>query len=178
MESHIGVGLGKYIEKELDAAREYIWISTPAVSLSLGKKVFEMLDRGIKIRILTSNSGAQDSDLTNYLAREMMKPKQDDKDWVPPQLDYKIASTKEIALIHAKLYVVDGKCAIIGSANLTENSFWNYAEYIWILREQDHIKQVMEDYEKLWSSCHDSQIDAPGTKKDVKDMIKKIRRKL
>lgn len=179
METHIGVGVGKYIEKELDSAKEYVWVSTPAVSLSLGKKLFEMLNRGIKIRILTSSSGANDSDLTNQLARELMTPTEgSDERWTPPPLEYKIASSKEIALIHAKLYVIDGKCAIIGSANLTENSFWNYAEYIWVLRETEHIAKVREDYEKLWISCHDSKIDVPGTKKDLKDMIKKIRRKL
>ncbi len=39
METHIGVGVGEYIEKEFSTAKESIWISTPTLTLSLTKKI-------------------------------------------------------------------------------------------------------------------------------------------
>ena len=59
-------------------------------------------------------------------------------------------STKDIPMIHAKIFVIDGKCAIMGSANLTENSFQNFAEYILISDDEDMVKRIENDYDKLW----------------------------
>ena len=80
--------------------------------------------------------------------------------------------------IHVKLYVIDGKTAIIGSPNLGEIHFWKYAEYIWVLREPELVKTTMTDYETLWSSYSDSKMELSNTKRKSKNIIRGIRRKI
>jgi len=181
MERHIGRGVGEFIERELFSAKNYVLISSPDISPDLGNKLFEMVKGGVKARVLTSNTRGANSDKTNRAARELVKANMnviDSNTWNPPPLEYKIVSTEEVAMIHAKIYVIDGKCAIIGSANLTENSFWNFAEYIHITRDIDEIKEIESDFDKIWNLYHDIKLEEPGTKKDMKDMIRKIRRKI
>lgn len=180
METHIGRGIGKYIEQELFSAKQYVLISTPAVSKIFAEKLIDMARNGIEVKVITSNTHAADSYDANLLIRKFMRDMKDDaeKKGKDIQLDYKIVSTKEVPLIHAKIYVMDGQCAITGSANLTENSFSNFAEYIQITKEQLEIKKIEEDYGKLWNMYHDSELEEPSTKKDLKDIIRKVRRKL
>ena len=94
------------------------------------------------------------------------------------QISQKIVSQKEIPMIHVKLYIVDDECAILGSVNLGENHFWKYAEYVWIIREPDLVNIAINDYEKLWAICNDSEIEMSATKRSLKDKIRKIKRKL
>ena len=91
--------------------------------------------------------------------------------------DYRVISTYDVPLIHAKIFVIDGKCAIMGSANFTENSFHNYAEYILITKEIDMVNRIERDFESFWSSCNSfkNQITTVNVRKILKNLKKKIR---
>ena len=171
METLIGKGIGKYLEDEIFSAKNELKISTPAVALDFCKRIISMAENGVKIKIITSDTRAADSGPANQLAQSFIKESKKD-------LDYKIVSPKECALIHAKIFVIDGTCAIVGSANFSENSFRNFAEYMLIFREPEKIKQINEDFEKLWNSFNYSEVEMPGVKKDFRDKIKSIRRKI
>ena len=54
METHIGVGIGKYIEKEFENAKESLWIACPTLTISITKKILSIAKKGIKVRIITS----------------------------------------------------------------------------------------------------------------------------
>ena len=142
-----------------------------AVALDFCRKIINMAENGVKIKVITSNSGAADSEPANELAQSFIKEGK-------KNLDYKIVSMKECALIHAKIFVIDGTCAIVGSANFSENSFRNFAEYMLIFRKSENIKQINNDFEKLWNSFNYSEIETPGIKKDFRNKIKNIRRKI
>jgi phosphatidylserine/phosphatidylglycerophosphate/cardiolipin synthase-like enzyme len=171
METFIGKGIGKYFEDEIFSAKNELKISTPAIALDFCKKIINMAENGVKIKIITSNTGAADSEPANQLAQSFIKESK-------KNLDYKIVSMKECALIHAKIFVIDETCAIVGSANFSENSFRNFAEYMLIFREPENIKQINNDFEKLWNSFNYSKIEMPGIKKDIRNKIKSIRRKI
>ena len=171
METFIGEGIGKYFEDEIFSAKNELKISTPAVALDFCRKIINMAENGVKIKVITSNSGAADSEPANELAQSFIKEGK-------KNLDYKIVSMKECALIHAKIFVIDGTCAIVGSANFSENSFRNFAEYMLIFRKSENIKQINNDFEKLWNSFNYSEIETPGIKKDFRNKIKDIRRKI
>ena len=171
METHIGVGIGKFLEFELEKAQNYIWISSPVISQKIGERIFNLTKKGIKTRIITSDKISSDSDLTNQTAIRLMSKFKNQKNF---QLDYKVVSRKEIPIIHSKIYIIDGKCAIFGSLNLTENHFEKYAEYIWIVRESELIEKIKTDYEKLWNSCKYSEIEMPSVKKEFKDKIREF----
>ena len=135
MQTHIGQGVGKYIEEELFKAKKYVKICSPNISYSLLKKLFILLDNEMTIQVITSDviTGDKNSDQANFLAKEIIQKNDKNKH----NLQYKVISTQDIPLIHAKIFVIDGKCAIMGSANLTENSFHNFIEYILITHETD-----------------------------------------
>jgi len=173
MQTHIGRGVGKYIEEELFKANEYVKICSPNISYSLCKRLFDLLDNDVKIHVITSDviTGDKNSNQANSLAKETIQKIQ-----TKSNLQYKVISTNDIPLIHAKLYVIDGKCAIIGSANLTENSFQNFVEYVLITHEIDLIKKIESDFENFWieSDSYPNQI----TTKSVKGFFKNLKKKM
>ena len=128
-----------------------------------------MAENGVEIKVITSDKTGTEGDKTNLLAQNYIKPT------IP--LDYKVVSTKEVAVIHAKIYIIDGKCAITGSANLTENSFWNFAEYVSITRDSAEIKQIEDDYNKLWNNYSYYQVEQ-SVNRSVRFFARNLRRKL
>ena len=169
MDRYIGQGMGKYIEKEIFSATKSLLFSSPSISISFGKRLFKMAENGVEIKVITSDKTGTEGDKTNLLAQNYIKPT------IP--LDYKVVSTKEVAVIHAKIYIIDGKCAITGSANLTENSFWNFAEYVSITRDSAEIKQIEDDYNKLWNNYSYYQVEQ-SVNRSVRFFARNLRRKL
>lgn len=176
METHIGVGVGKYIEKEFDNAKKSLYIATPTLTQNFAQKLISMVESGIQIKIITSSRINPETELSNVMLRKYIRNRQGSSEMA--QISQKIVSQKEIPMIHVKLYIVDDECAILGSVNLGENHFWKYAEYVWIIREPDLVNIAINDYEKLWAICNDSEIEMSATKRSLKDKIRKIKRKL
>ena len=179
METHIGRGVGTYIEKEIFQAKDYIKICSPNISYSMCEKLFALLDRGVKIQVITSDviTGDQNSKQANQLAKEKIQQiKKNGKNSTELSFDYRVISTYDIPLIHAKIFVIDGKCAIMGSANFTENCFHNFAEYILITKEIDMVNRIERDFESFWSSCNSfkNQITTVNVRKILKNLKKKI----
>tara|TARA_Y100000780_G_C13500589_1_gene345932 strand:+ start:32 stop:571 length:540 start_codon:yes stop_codon:yes gene_type:complete len=179
MQTHIGRGVGKYIEKELFHAKDYVKICSPNISFSLCEKLFTLLDHGVKIQVITSDitTGDKNSKQANQLAKEKIKQlKKISSGSTKLPLQYKVVSTDDIPLIHAKIFVIDGKCAIMGSANLTENSFQNFVEYILVTKEIDMVNRIEHDFESFWldSSSFKNQI----TSINVKEILNNFKKKL
>ena len=63
------------------------------------------------------------------------------------------------------------------SANLTENSFWNFAEYVSITRDSAEIKQIEDDYNKLWNNYSYYQVEQ-SVNRSVRFFARNLRRKL
>lgn len=154
METHIGVGVGQHIEKEIFSAKKYLLLVSPGISFSIGKKIFDIAKKGITVKILTSEKGGSDSEKTNQLALELISTKNSESqnnELRNLSLDYKIVSKNETKLVHPKIYVIDGLCAIVGSANLTENGFQNFVEYIQIFRDKTEVDKIEKDFDILWN---------------------------
>ena len=145
METHIGKNTGKIIQTELLSAKDSLLISSPAISFFIGEKILKQSQNGIKTRIITSEDGGSDSHKTNNLALQLLKNKKNQQ-----FLEYKIVESQKIELVHPKIYIIDNKCAIVGSANLTKNGFYNYVEFIQFFKDKEQIKIIKEDFEKLW----------------------------
>ncbi|MBC8250034.1 MAG: phospholipase D family protein [Candidatus Nitrosopelagicus sp.] len=175
MQTHIGRGVGKYIEDELFKAKDYVKICSPNISYSLCKRLFDLLNNDVKIQVITSDiiTGDKNSVQANSLAKDTLKKLHN----TPHQsnLQYKAISTSDIPLIHAKLYLIDGKCAIMGSANLTENSFGNFVEYILVTHENDMVRKIENDFETFWNhtDSYPNQITTKSLKKFLKNFKKK-----
>ena len=102
MQTHIGRGVGKYIEKELFHAKDYVKICSPNISYSMCEKLFALLDRGVKIQVITSDviTGDQNSKQANQLAKEKIQQikKNDKKN--PTIIIFKLLDTKLLTEIN------------------------------------------------------------------------------
>lgn len=152
MESHIGVGVGEYIEREFNNAKKSLWLVSPTLTQNTAKKIISIANKGVKIRILTSPRINPESEYANIVIKKFVLSQ--NKSNSQSQIDQKIADYKDIPMVHVKLYIIDEKLAIIGSANLGEKHFWEYAEYVCLFDEPDIVKKTIADFEKLWSSCN------------------------
>ena len=55
METHVGVGVGKFIEIEFKSAKKYIWISSPTISQDIGKKLLYLEKIGDEYKIVSES---------------------------------------------------------------------------------------------------------------------------
>lgn len=177
MDSHIGVGVGKYIDEEFNNAKDSLWVVSPTITPSMINKIIKLVERGIKLRIITSPRVTPETEESNVLLRKLSL-QQNNSNLGNTPIEHKVVSMKDVPMVHVKMYIIDGKIAIIGSPNLGENHFYEYAEYILILNESKHVDRVINDFEILWASYDDSQVDLNETKRKTKDLVRKLRRKL
>jgi phosphatidylserine/phosphatidylglycerophosphate/cardiolipin synthase-like enzyme len=165
METYVGRGAGAHIEKELFSAKDYALICSPWISSEFAKRIVQMVERGVQVRVITSNKKAGDTEKTLEILKDFAKPPRDllgrvKKDWAPPPFDYKIIDEK---FVHAKIYTVDGKYAITGSANLTESGLWHNVEHIVIMKNPLEVEKIENDYEHLWSFYEAKEIEDSST---------------
>jgi phosphatidylserine/phosphatidylglycerophosphate/cardiolipin synthase-like enzyme len=171
METHVEIGVGKYIEKEFSKAKNNIFISTPEISLLLSKKLITYLENGINIKIILSEAANNESRKSIDLLNKYKE--KNDKNGI---FEMKVVDFNQVALIHAKIYVIDEKIAIVGSANFTENSFYFLPEYIIIHNEIEIVKQIQTNFFQIWKK-YKNQSSRNVLKKRVSRLIKQFKNK-
>lgn len=172
METHIGVGIGKYIQEKILMAQNKIFISSPIISLSFAKELITYLEKGINLKIILSEAvDVQTKESIDIL--QIHSKKKSSNNGV---LEIKIIDFIQVALIHAKIYIIDEKFAIIGSANFTESSFFDLPEYIIIHKEKNAILQITNNFFEIWNK-YKNQSSQYVLKKKIGKLIKKFRKK-
>lgn len=156
MKTHTGRGVGNILEKELFYATKYAFVCSPFISPSYAKRLVQLVENGIQVRVITTDENYKDKngDNTRIVFKDAVKPSTNflgrtKKDWVRPPLDYKIIKRD---FVHAKIYVVDGKVAMVGSPNLTYSGLWNNIEHLMFTHDSSEVRMIEDDYEKLWNS--------------------------
>ena len=166
LETHVGIGIGKIIEEKLLNAENEILISTPMISPDFAKKMIFLLKKGIKIKIIISEPYFEDEKQAISILQEKSSKKHNES------IELKVIDFKQAALIHAKIYIIDNKIAITGSANFTEKSFFKLPEYIIIQNKDYEIGQIKNNFEYIWKNFrHESQ---NLVRKRIKNMVKKL----
>ena len=171
MNTHLEIGVGKYIEEEFSKAKNNIFISTPEISSVLSKKLITYLENGINIKIILSEAGNSESIKSINLLNKYKEKKK--KNGI---IEMKVVDFNQVALIHAKIYIIDEKIAIVGSANLTENSFYFLPEYIIIHNEIEIVKQIQINFFQIWKKYR-NQSSHHVLKKSVSKLIKQFKNK-
>ncbi|MGI0077214.1 MAG: phospholipase D family protein [Nitrosopumilaceae archaeon] len=148
------------MEKELFSAKKYALICSPWVSPSFAKKIIQLVDKNVQVRLITSNQQQEGKFDTLEMLRDFTSPPKDflgrsKKGWTPPPFDYKII---EDAFIHAKIYVIDGTYAVVGSANLTEYGLWKNVEHIVMTHTPEDVAHIESDYEHLWTFYEEHEL--------------------
>ena len=156
MRSHTGSGAGGVIESALFSAHNYVFVCSPWIGPSYIERLLNLLGKGVKLRIITSDSNYKDKlgRNTRNLLKDAVKPEKNflgrtKKDWTRPSLDYKVINAD---FIHAKMYLADGRHAIVGSANLTHSGLWRNIEHVMIAENINEVNMIERDYQKLWQS--------------------------
>lgn len=177
MQSHIGIGVGKYLENEFDDTKESLWLISPIITKKIAEKIIDIANKGVKIRILTNPRVTSESEYANILLKNFITAKRNQKPNSETSIEQKIVNPNEIPMVHVKLYIVDKRKAIIGSVNLGERHFWDYAEYLCIFDEPDVVNKAISDFEKLWFSCNNYELDSKN-KAVFKNILRKFIRNI
>ncbi len=125
-------------------AKEKIWIVTPyfAPDNSLMDALIIAKHRGVEIKIITtkiSDNFLADISRSGFL-RDLYKE------------EVEILFFKEY-MMHAKVIMIDDKCAILGSMNFDARSFFYNFEVVSFIYTKDDIMIVQRWIEKLFPNC-------------------------
>ena len=164
MQTHIGIGVGRIIEEKFLNAKDIIFVSSPTISPTIAKKLIELTEKGIKIKMITSEPyHKEDKEAIKILQERNQKN----------MIELKVVDYNQAALIHAKIFIIDERFVITGSANLTEKSFFKLPEYIIIQNKKEEIKKIKNDFDDMWNFYQNESL-----KNIAKKRIKKLIRKL
>ncbi len=129
---------------EIYEAKEKIWIVTPyfAPDSSLMDALIVARHRGVEIKIITpkvSDNFLVDISCSGFL-----------RDLEKEQVEILFYKDK---MMHAKAFLVDQQCAVLGSSNFDARSFFYNFEVVSFLYSKEDILQVEVWIERLFSSC-------------------------
>ncbi|REB05496.1 DUF1669 domain-containing protein [Sporosarcina sp. BI001-red] len=102
----------------------------------IAQTLFEAIDRGVKVRVLTDSEKAQKKSRAKLLDRLTAK-----------QIDVKIVTSKKM---HLKMTLVDGRLVAMGSYNFTEDSATENMEQLIVITDKELAKKWTDVFNKVW----------------------------
>jgi len=133
--------VGKILEPLLRRAEKSLDISSPFISSRYARMLVDKSKEGVWVRVLTSMP--EGGEFKYHLeALEVLKQNLSDT------LEVRIAES-----LHAKTYIVDGKLAVTGSANLTESGLYKNLEHIEVKMEPKTVEDNVKVFEEMWKSA-------------------------
>lgn len=134
--------VGRILEPLLKGARSSLDISSPFISPRYARMLVEKSKEGVKVRVLTS--APREGELKHHLeALEILKRN------ISDSLEVRVAES-----LHAKMYIIDKKITVTGSANLTESGLFRNLEHIEVKMEPKTVKENVNMFENLWTSAN------------------------
>ncbi|PLJ77109.1 phospholipase D-like domain-containing protein [Infirmifilum sp. SLHALR2] len=134
--------VGRILEPLLMGARSSLDISSPFISPRYARMLIEKSKEGVKVRVLTS--APPEGELEHHLeALEILKLSTSDS------LEVRIVES-----LHAKIYIIDKKIAVTGSANLTESGLFRNLEHIEVKMEPKTVEENVKMFENLWANAN------------------------
>ena len=162
--THVGKNAGVVIERHIKHADKSIKIYSPFISPEYAKILTLLAKKGISVKLISSeargsnfknnnNNGFWSNEPSLDILRTANKSRADffnaDIQYLKnPPLEYRIMKYN---FVHAKLYVIDGKYAVVGSANLTEYGMTKNVEHLIVTDNQEEVQQWEKDFEELWT---------------------------
>lgn len=138
MRTYIGRNLGTFLELMLFSASKSMWLCSPRISPKFARKLVEHASKGIDVKVITGSYRNEESvDILRGALRSNVN------------LDYLILKP-EAEQLQIRIYLVDGRYAVVGSANLTESDLYGDIEYVIIVDDLRDVERIMEDFITLW----------------------------
>ena len=135
------------MEQLLWNARESVWIISPWLGQYYAERLVELAHEGIEVRIITSNVDY------NRKSLDILRTYEN------PKLIMLVLNKNKIATIHSKIYIVDKKYAISGSANLTYSGLNSNNKTLRLAESKQEVQQLEMDFMRLWMKFE--RIDMP-----------------
>jgi phosphatidylserine/phosphatidylglycerophosphate/cardiolipin synthase-like enzyme len=161
--THVGKNAGVVIERHIKHADKSIKICSPFISPEYAKILTQLAKKGISVKLITSeargsnfknnnNNGFWNNEPSLHIlstAKSLADFFNADIRYLKnPPLEYRIMKYN---FVHAKLYVIDGKYAVVGSANLTEYGMTKNVEHLIVTDNREEVRQLEKDFEELWT---------------------------
>jgi hypothetical protein len=138
MKTYSGSNAGSQIEKFLWNARESVWIISPWIGKNYAERLAFLSQKGIEVRIVTSNVDY------NGESFEVFKVSEN------PNLMLLVLDKEKDAFIHSKIYIVDKRHAISGSANFTYSGLNKNVESLNIAENEEEVQKIETDFMRVW----------------------------
>jgi len=163
MKTYCGSTAGSLIEPILWNAQESVWITSPWIGKYYAEKLASLAEKGVEVRVITCNIDYNKESLAILRAHNHLR------------VFLLVLDKDEVAFIHSKIYIVDKKHAISGSANLT-NSGLNYnVESLNIAKDENEFQQLEMDFMRLWMQFENERLSGEELSRDkyyaVKDAL-------
>ncbi len=165
MKTYVGRHAGTFIENKIVLAKDSVKICSPWIGPKYAKLISNLVDRNVQVKIITtytsySNSSDDEEKMygdtvdilrqINISERAFARARYVKKE----RFSYKIVKN---GLIHAKIYIVDRKYAVGGSANFTYYGQTKNVEHLFYSDEPNEINQLDRDFETIWSALKVSE---------------------
>ena len=163
MKTYCDSKAGSQIEPVLWNARESVWIISPWLGKEYAERLASLSQKGVEVRIITSYADF------NIESIEILKSANN------RNLKLLVLDKEKSAFIHAKIYIVDKKYGISGSANLTFSGLNSSVENLSIAENQDEVQKIRNDFMNTWMSFDTKSMSSEelscGTSHSLRDAL-------
>lgn len=163
MKTYCDFNAGSQIEPVLWTARESVWIVSPWVGKDYAKRLASLSQKGIEVRIITSNVDF------NIDSLEILKASEN------TNLRLMVLDKEKVAFIHAKIYIIDNKYGFSGSANLTYSGLNSSVENLNIAETNEEVQKIRNDFMNLWMAFDrksmSNEVLSSGSSYSIRDAL-------
>lgn len=142
LKTYSGSNAGATIEPAIWNAKKSVWIISPWIGNEYAQQLTSLSHKGIEVRIITSNHDNNLESLQIFNASEN------------PNLLLLVLNNdrtgSESNFIHSKIYLVDNKFGISGSANFTYSGLHSNVESLSIAETMEEVQRIEMDFMRLW----------------------------
>jgi hypothetical protein len=138
MKTYCDFNAGSQIGPVLWNAQESIWIISPWLGKDYAKRLASLSQKGIEVRIITSYVDF------NIESLEILKASEN------TNLRLLVLDKEKVAFIHSKIYIVDNKHGVSGSANLTYSGLNSNVENLSITETNEEVQKIRNDFMNIW----------------------------
>jgi hypothetical protein len=136
---------GEIIEPILFSAKKEALIASPYISPRYAEKIIELARRGASVKVITWRPMDKGEE---YGFQDESLKKLEDSRKAYPNLELKVLEK----LHHLKMYVVDRRISITGSANLTDSGLYRNVEHVHVKLDPDAVAKDKADFMAIWKA--------------------------
>jgi hypothetical protein len=163
MKTYTGYNSGSHIEPVLWNARESVWIISPWVGKNYAKRLALLSQEGIEVRIVTSNVDYNGESIELFQASDN------------PNLMLLVLDQEKAAFIHSKIYIIDKRHAVTGSANLTYSGLNKNVESLSIAETKEEVQKIETEFMRVWMNFERKRMSneelSNGTSHQIKNAL-------